>query len=105
VARLIEIRPGHRRLPATLTLRTGDLLLFAATGGRVTAGAAAVELVGIFQPGVLADDGRILAPAGAPGTVVFRVRGPGRASIEVVTGDPWRSTETAGLDLVVEPAP
>jgi hypothetical protein len=105
VARLIEIRPSVQPAPATLTVYADDLLTFAATGGRVTSGAASIEIIGIFRTSVLAGDGRILSPAGAPDAVLFRAGRPGPATIEVVIGDPWRSPRTVRLEVLVEPAP
>jgi hypothetical protein len=103
VGRLIEFRADAGTLPPRLTVEVGDLLVFGATGGHVQSGADAVELMGAFQTGVLADDGRILTPTGAPGTVLFRARCPGLATIDVVTGDPWHSSQTTLLELAVEP--
>lgn len=103
--RLIEIRPGVQQAPATLNVHAEDLLTFAATGGRVTSGVASMEIIGIFRTSVLASDGRVLSPAGPPDAVVFRAGRPGRATIEVVVGDPWRSARTVHLEVLVEPAP
>ncbi len=102
MARLIEFRVDAGALPPSLTVEVGDVLVFGATGGHVRSGADAIELMGAFQTGVLADDGRILTPIGAPGSVLFRARGPGQATIDVVTGDPWHASRSTLLELVVE---
>jgi hypothetical protein len=39
---------------------------------------------------------------GAPNTVLFRALRPGRATIDVVTGDPWHATRKATLELAVQ---
>jgi len=39
---------------------------------------------------------------GAPNAVLFLARRPGRATIDVVTGDPWRAPQTTTLDVTVE---
>jgi hypothetical protein len=103
VGRLIEFRADGVTLPPSLTVEVGDVLVFGATGGHVRSGADAVEFMGAFQTGILIDDGRILTPMGAPGTVLFRARCPGQASIDVVTGDPWHAPRTTLLELAVEP--
>jgi hypothetical protein len=102
MGRLIDVQQGQA-LPARLTLRVGDLLMFSATGGRVQSGADVIELLGHFLPGVLADNDDILSPAGPPSTVFFLARRPGRATIDVVTGDPWHAPQTTTLMLNVEP--
>lgn len=102
MSRLIEIQPGVAYLPADLTVGVGDVLRFAASGGRVRDGTA-VEILGIFVESVLGTDGRVLAPMGPPNAVLFHARLPGRAAIDVVTGDPWRSPTTRSISIVVEP--
>jgi hypothetical protein len=99
---LIEIQPFAQDLPADMTVGVGDLLRFAASGGRVREGAA-VEIVGIFVESVLGTDGRVLTPMGSPNAVLFHALRPGRATIDVVTGDPWRSPVTQSMTIVVEP--
>ncbi len=88
--RLIEVQPTRQDLSAGLTVGPGDVLSFQATGGRVLTGDA-VEHVGAFTRGVVEPGGEIVTPLGPPVTVLFRVVGPGRATLEVMTGDPWRS--------------
>jgi hypothetical protein len=102
MSRLIEIQPVPQELPASLTLSVGDAMLFAASGGHVLDGIA-VELFGSFVESVLGTDGRVLTPAGPPNAVLFFAREPGRAVIDVVTGDPWHSPATRRMIVVVLP--
>jgi hypothetical protein len=101
MGRLIEVQQVQG-LPPRVTLRVGDALYFAATGGHVQVGADVVEIVGPFLPGVLRENGEILSPMGAPNAVLFLARRPGRATIDVVTGDPWRAPRTTPLEITVE---
>jgi len=102
MARLIEVQDAGG-CPSPLTVRQGDVLLFRAAGGRVRAGGDAVELWGPFLPGVVGEDGDVLTPMGPPNAVLFRARRPGRARVDVVTGDPFHAPQTTTLDLTVEP--
>lgn len=101
MGRLIEVQ-HTQALPPSLTLRVGDLLIFAATGGHVQSGADVVEILGPFLPGLLGDNGEILSPMGAPNAVMFLARRLGRATIKVVTGDPWYTSEITVLDIIVK---
>jgi hypothetical protein len=101
MTRLIEI-DDIGGCPPSLTLAPGDLLRFAATGGRMRSGAGVVEMLGPFVPGMLTDaDGEILSPEGPPGTVMFLARRPGRARVEVISGDPFYATQTTTLEIIV----
>jgi hypothetical protein len=101
MGRLIEVQ--HAQDVSTgLTIRVGDLLIFRATGGHVYSGAEAVEILGPFLPGVLGENGQILSPMGSPNRVLFLARHPGRAKIDVVTGDPWHEPKTTALNITVE---
>ena len=100
MGRLIEIEPSQE-LPPTLTLSVGDLLKLWATGGRVEPGADAVEILGPFITSVIGNNGSVLAPMGSPNVILLFARRPGRATIDVVTGDPWRSTQTLRLEITV----
>jgi hypothetical protein len=102
MGRMIEIDPAQA-LPTSLTLRVGDLLVFAASGGHVRSGAGVIEMLGPFIPGVVGGDGGILSPMGSPNAVLFSVRSPGRATIDVMTGDPWRSPRANVIDIIVTP--
>jgi len=101
MGRLIEVQYAQG-LPPRLTLQVGDVLVCRATGGHVQSGADVVEILGPFVPGIMGDNGQILSPMGAPNAVLFLARRPGRATIDVVTGDPWRAPQTTTLDLTVE---
>jgi hypothetical protein len=104
VSRLIEIQPTAQELPAELTVGVGDVLRFAASGGRAPAGSA-VELLGIYAEGVLGTNGAVMTPLGPPNVVLFRARTPGRATVDVITGDPFRAPATHHVTLVVESGP
>jgi hypothetical protein len=101
MGRLIEVQHAQD-LPARLTIRVGDVVVFGATGGHVHSGAKVVEILGAFVPGVLGDNGQILSPMGAPNAVLFVARRPGQATIDVVTGDPWHAPKTTALNITVE---
>jgi hypothetical protein len=62
-----------------------------------------IEILGPFLPAVVGDNGQILSPMGAPNAVWFLARRPGRATIDVVTGDPWQAPQTTTLDITIEP--
>jgi hypothetical protein len=78
------------------------MLVFGATGGHVHSGAEVVEILGAFVPGVLGNNGEILSPMGAPNAVLVLARRPGRATIDVVTGDPWHAPKTTALSITIE---
>lgn len=101
MSRLIDIQPGQQDLPAELVVEVGDVLRFSATGGHLRAGTA-IELIGILIDSVLGTNGRVLSPMGAPGTVLFRAKAPGRAVLDVVTGDPWQSPTIWSVNVRVE---
>jgi hypothetical protein len=102
MGRLIEVQDA-RTCPSPLTVHTGDVLQFQATGGHVRSGGEVVEMLGPLLSAVLGDDGNILTPMGAPNTVLLRAHRPGQATIDVVTGDPWHAPQTIILDITVEP--
>jgi hypothetical protein len=101
MALLIEVQ-DCRACSSPLTLHPGDVLLVRATGGHVRSGEDVVELLGPFLAAVVGDDGAVVAPMGAPNTVLFRARRPGRALIDVVTGDPFHAPQATPLGIVVE---
>lgn len=78
------------------------MLVFSATGGHIRSGPDVVKLLGPFLIGVLGKNGEVVAPMGTPNTVVFLTRGPGRATIDVVTGDPWRNFDTTTVELLIK---
>jgi len=98
----VDINPTDYAFAGTIYPKAGDVLLFRATGGRVRSGGDVVELLGPFLSVVMGNNGTILTPAWAPNTVLFRAHGPGRAMIDVVTGDPWRAPRATTLDITVE---
>jgi hypothetical protein len=101
MGRLIEIQQAQD-VPPSLTIQVGDVLRFGASGGHVQSGMDVVELLGHFLPGILGESGQVMAPMGAPNAVLFVARRPGRATIDVVTGDPWHAPQTIILDVTVE---
>jgi hypothetical protein len=101
MGRLIEVQEAQT-CPSPLTLQTGDVLLFHATGGAVESGGDVVEMLGPFLQAVLGDHGGILTAMGAPNTILVRARKPGQAVIDVVTGDPWGASQRTTLRLAVE---
>jgi hypothetical protein len=101
MARLIEIQ-SVRHISGEMSVRAGDVLHFKATGGHVQSGGEVVELLGAFVPSILGENGEILTPMGAPNTVLFRALRPGRATIDLVTGDPWHATHTTSIALTIE---
>ena len=102
MARLIEVQ--HAQVfPPSLTIKVGDVLAFGATGGHFQSGMNVIKILGPFLPAVVGDNGQILSPMGAPNAVWFLARRPGRATIDVVTGDPWQAPQTTTLDITNEP--
>lgn len=102
MGRLIEIQ-HVQVVPPSLTLEAGDVLIFDATGGRVQSNSGVMEFLGPFLPGVIGDNGQILSPMGTPNTILFLARRPGRATIDVVIGEPWNASRTITLDITVKP--
>jgi hypothetical protein len=103
MGRLIDLQHAPE-LPDCLTLGVGDVLQFGATGGRIRSGAGIVQMLGPFIPAVLATNGEILSPMSAPNTVFYIARRPGRATVEVITGDPWHAPQTTTLQITVKPS-
>ena len=102
MARLVEI-PDVRSLPPSVTLAVGDLLQVKASGGRVgTSGSAVLTVLGHFQQAVVAPDGHLVVPAGPPTDMFVLAQAPGRATLEIMSGDPWRGAETFTLNIVVQ---
>src|SRR3954466_4876832 len=94
MARLIEVqRPED--CPSPLAVSSGDVLLFRASGVRIVAGGSSVESWGPLIGAVLAKTGEVLAPMGSPDAVLIRAASPGRATMEVLTGDPWGGPQSA----------
>jgi len=101
MSRLIEVQRPYQ-FPSPLEVRVGDVLLFQATGARVTDGSPAVELWGPFQSAVVGENGSVLSPMGPPNAVLIRARQPGSAILDVFTGDPFHAPRTTTLRIVVE---
>lgn len=102
MARFVDLdpsRPGG--LPSTLEVSEGDLLRFHASGGKVLDGHAVVRVLGIYQSAVLTTAGTVLAPEGAPNALVVLAVSPGVATVETVTGEPFRSPEHARVRVEV----
>ena len=102
MARLIEV-DNIGDLPARLTLKAGDGLMFAASGGHIRSGAEVVQIIGPFLSAVLGTNGEIVSPMGPPNAIIFLAHHPGGATIDVVTGDPFHAPHTTPLHLTVEP--
>jgi hypothetical protein len=102
MGRLIEIETGQY-LPPSLEISVGDLLKFWASGGHVESGAEVCEMVGPFLTGVIGLNDELISPEGAPNVIMFLARRPGEATIVIVTGDPWHTTQTTRLHLSVAP--
>lgn len=99
--RLFELKPKAEEIPADLAIAVGDVLRFAASGGRVLEGSA-VEALGVFVRGVIGTDGRALSPAGTPNAVLFRAVAPGSATISIAYGDPFGAGHTTKIVVTVE---
>ena|ERR1043165_6546394 len=91
--RLIEVQDVAAPAPH-LTAQTGDVLLFRAAGARLLSGSGVLEPLGPFVTAVLAGTGEVLTPEGPPNTVLVRANGPGRAQLEVISGDPFHNPQT-----------
>jgi hypothetical protein len=104
MARLFEIEDVGA-LPARLALSPGDWLLVYATGARVAgppSGDPPLVVHGPFVRGVVGAGGQLLAPAGGPGIVFCQALHAGVAEIELMTGDPWRQSDSRVVQLIVE---
>ena len=102
MGRLIEVQDA-RMCPPSLTVQVGDVLLFHASGGHVRSGGEAVELLPPLLSAVLGEDGTVVAPQGAPNTLLVRAHRPGRATLEVLGGDPWHAPQATSLAILIAP--
>ena len=102
MGRYVDLRPDDEGLPGELVLAVGDVVRVAATGGTVRSGDG-VELLGILTDAVVGIDGSVVTPVGPPGVVLLRAREPGRAVLDLVSGDPFREPLTRTLVVRVEP--
>ncbi len=89
-------------LPDRLTVKVGDVLNFAASGGAVEAGDDVIEAIGPFAPAIVGLEGRTVAPESPPTAVLFRARAPGRARLAVFTGFGSRTPGRATIEILVE---
>ncbi len=101
MARLIDV-PAGTSGAAPLVVQVGDVVACAASGARLGAGPLVLEQLGPLLPAVVGLDGRVLAPEGPPSTVLFVARAPGRATLQVMTGDPWGTPVTTAYVIDVE---
>ncbi len=99
MSRLIDI---GNDAAADLIVRVGDVLSFAASGGRVEQGASSVEVLGSFLPGVVGTHGEVLSPETPPPTTLFRTLGPGRARLSLFSGRNWADPQTRSVEILVE---
>ena len=103
MARLFEIEDVGA-LPARLMLAPDDWLLVYATGARIVgepSGDPPLVVHGPFVRGMVGANGQLLAPAGSPGIVFCQALHAGVAEIELMTGDPWRHTDSRFVQLIV----
>lgn len=101
MGRMIEVQQV-REGPSSLTIQTGDVLVFSVAGGHVRTGGDVVDMIGPLLAAVVGDNGAVLTPMGAPNRVLFRARQAGYAVIDVIVGDAWSSPTTVVLNIVVE---
>jgi hypothetical protein len=104
MGRLIEIE-ACEALPPSLVVWPGDLLLLAASGAHLRDGAEVVEVLGPYSKSVVGINHQVLTPMGSPNAVLVVARQPGRARLDIVTGDPWQGAHTARVDLIVTSDP
>jgi len=98
MARFIEVQITPDG-PRSLTVGSGDILQFAASGGYARSGP--VQIMGPYRSAVVGDNGEIITPVGAPNIVLVWCRGPGHGTVEVVTGDPWHDPKTITIEINV----
>jgi len=101
VIRLVEI-DDPAACEAVLSVKVGDLLVFAASGGRPDASSDALQLLGVFVRAVVGTTGTVMAPVGPPNAVIFLAQHAGHAAIEVISGDPFGMPKVAALTVIVE---
>ncbi|RZI53886.1 MAG: hypothetical protein EOP16_00630 [Pseudonocardia sp.] len=98
----IEIQDLARLLPDQLVIQVGDILRFSASGALVKDGSS-IEVLGILLEAVVGTDGQILRPMGSPNVVLLCARSAGYSTVDIITGDPWGSTTTTTVTIVVKP--
>lgn len=98
MSRLIDIGTE----PASeLTVRVGDVLSFAASGGRVEEGDLAIEALGAFQPAVVATNGEVMSPQTPATTMLFRATATGRARLSLFSSLDWAAPTARSVEIVV----
>ena len=97
MGRIIDLRTSF--VGDRLELEPGDLVLLPAAGARVVAGSA-VEC-GVHQNAIALEDGRVLAPQGAPDVVALTALASGDAMVRLFTGDPFGAPVPKDLEVVV----
>jgi hypothetical protein len=101
MTRLIEIENARACTPS-LAVKVGDLLVFSAAGGRMKTSGPAVRFVGAFIRAVIGQNKAVIEPMGLPNVAIFEARQQGQATIDVISGDPFGTTETTTLLIIVE---
>lgn len=101
MSRLIQVDAGVVG-GAPLVVRLGDVLAFAASGVRMGVGSSVLEQLGPLLTAVVGVDGRVISPEGPPSTVLFVARAPGRATLEVMIGEPWRAPHRTSYVIDVQ---
>jgi hypothetical protein len=96
--RLVKVRDA-RACDSVRALEPGDILLFHGAGGHIRSGEETIEMLGPFRSAIVGDESKILTPAGPPNTVLFRVRQPGQAVIDIITGDPFHSPKITTVQI------
>ena len=102
MARLVEVGEA---IPATLTVRAGDLLNFSASGGLVERGKKVLRPLGPFKPGVVGLNGRLLSPETVPTNMLFHAVGPGKARLTLFAGGGLVPAVRHSIDVIVEAEP
>jgi hypothetical protein len=101
MTRLVEIDDAAACTPA-LSVKVGDLLVFAASGGRADTSSNAVDLLGVFVRAVVGTNGRVVVPIGPPNAVAFLTQHRGQATIDVIGGEPFGAATITTLTVIVE---
>lgn len=87
-------------MPTRVVVRVGDVLRCATTGGMVRS-SRAVEALGVYVPGIVGTDGRVITPQWPPNTLLHLVHEPGSATVDVVIADPWTAPVMTRVEVVV----
>lgn len=89
-------------LPSSLTVKVGDVLTFAASGGAVETGEEVIEAIGPFAPAIVGLEGLTVTAESPPTSVLFRAHAPGRARIAVFTGFGSPTPGRGTIEILVE---